>query len=173
MLTYYVPILLISIFVDFIIAIITCSIAENKNRNGFGWFLLSLLFGIIPLIIICCLDPLKPENSENNTNIINSNKNVAIICDKCGNNFVIDNKTFNNIGAIMCSKCKNIIDLSNIEHKTSEFKDIKIDKNFVNEEDNFFTINCPSCKKELTFPKLDTDKIQECPYCNHKIHIEK
>ena len=35
--------------------IATPIIAHKKGRSGFGWFMLSLVIGIIAFIIICCV----------------------------------------------------------------------------------------------------------------------
>ncbi len=37
-------------------------IASTKNRSGFGWFILGLLFGLVALSIIACLKRIEPAN---------------------------------------------------------------------------------------------------------------
>lgn len=39
-------------------------IASNKNRSGFGWFILGFMFPLISLIVIACLGRAEPEKLE-------------------------------------------------------------------------------------------------------------
>ena len=43
------------------LALINAGLAQSKNRSGFAWFLLSLLFGPIATFFIVILDPVKKK----------------------------------------------------------------------------------------------------------------
>ncbi len=51
-----------------VICIMTGVIASNKGRTGFGWFVFSIFFPVIGLIIVLCL--CRKNNSRNQTVII-------------------------------------------------------------------------------------------------------
>jgi hypothetical protein len=47
-----------------ICGVITSSIANSKGRSGIGWFFAGFFFGLIGLIICCCLSNLNEENKQ-------------------------------------------------------------------------------------------------------------
>lgn len=165
-----VPII-ISIGFCIICGIICSVIAREKNRDNVIWFIVGFLTDIIGIIIIACLG----NNTDNQNSIATSqkpvNKKIAIICDKCGNQFIIDGKSLENIDIIVCSKCKNEIDLTKKDNK-KEDESLHIEKEL--EDDNFIIVDCPKCNEELSFPKelLKDNNEYECPYCKTKITID-
>ncbi len=64
--------LLIVLWVCF--GILSSKIARKKNRNIFYWFFLGLFFGLLGLIIIYFLKPLKDMNQ----NVINQNQPLSL-----------------------------------------------------------------------------------------------
>ncbi|MCY2929520.1 MAG: DUF4339 domain-containing protein [Planctomycetota bacterium] len=52
------------VLIRVVIAVAAGAVASSKGRNVAGWFCLSLLFEIIPLIIVACLPNLKQQKAD-------------------------------------------------------------------------------------------------------------
>jgi hypothetical protein len=46
-----------------IFAVLTAIVANNKNRNTVGWFILGFLFGIFALIVVALLPSLEAKDN--------------------------------------------------------------------------------------------------------------
>ncbi len=53
-----VAILVLSVW--FLLAVLSSAIALRKNRSVTRWYFLTLLFGIVPFLLILFLPPLRP-----------------------------------------------------------------------------------------------------------------
>ena len=53
-----IAILVLSVW--FLLAVLSSAIALRKNRSVAKWYLLTLLFGIVPFLLILYLPPLRP-----------------------------------------------------------------------------------------------------------------
>lgn len=47
-----------------IFAVASAVVASSKNRSGFGWFILGLLFSFVALIIVAILPALDPKETK-------------------------------------------------------------------------------------------------------------
>jgi len=57
------PMLAIQLVLGLVFGIISAAVASSKGRSVVGWFFLSFLFGLIPMIVVCCLSNLTEEKS--------------------------------------------------------------------------------------------------------------
>lgn len=83
-----------------ICAVLSALVASAKGRSGFGWFFLSLIFGIFALIIVACLSSIKSQpkrysdpvktNSDGKIcpNCAETIKLNALACRFCGVEFI-------------------------------------------------------------------------------------
>ena len=53
-----IAILVLSVW--FLLAFLSSAIALRKNRSATRWYLLTLLFGVVPFLVILFLPPLHP-----------------------------------------------------------------------------------------------------------------
>ena len=58
--------------------IITIIVASSKGRSGFGWFLLSIFFGIFALILVALLPSLKKDSIPSGVSV-----DTHVRCPEC------------------------------------------------------------------------------------------
>ena len=130
-----------------ICGILCAFIASRKNRSGVAWFFLGFLTGIIGLILVFFVEEIEYEEFEDD--------DVVYICEKCGNQVILDKKDLKNIDIVVCMNCKN---------------EIKIKKELQKNEKKT-SLTCPGCGEDLFFDKKESCNV-ECPKCNTKIKLK-
>lgn len=77
----------------FIAIVVACAvacavIANSKNRNGGGWFVIGLVTGFIGLIVIACLPTVKAREAVKVCpKCAEEVKLAAVVCRHCGHDF--------------------------------------------------------------------------------------
>ena len=83
-----------------ICAVLSAVVASSKDRSGFGWFLLGLIFGVFALLFVACLPAIKsqPKRFSDPTplnvadkvcpNCAETIKRDALVCRYCDVEFV-------------------------------------------------------------------------------------
>ena len=169
---------IVSIILSLVFAFICSEIAKDKNRDAVAWFIIGFLIGVIGIIIIACLG----DNGTTETAIINlkkavRNKNVQIVCNKCGNRFEMDRGSLENVDVVVCAKCQNEIRIRGEENRENKEESDAIEiptTEFESKDKDYFTVDCPVCKQELTFPTAiaENNEKVECPYCKANLIIK-